>query len=315
MNVKFHLPDFTTHFTLNLVFLSMLKSCPQYFREGVEIASVYGAFPPSLWNGGRVIGGKCDESFVRQAVEAFNSQGIPLRFTFTNPALKEEHLSDPFCNMVMKAADNGMNGVIVNSPLLEDYIRKNYPKYKLTSSTCKRLDDGERLAAELEKDHHIVVVDYDLNNRFDILEKLPNKEKCEFLVNSNCRPKCPDRAQHYYNVGLQQIGYSNHVRKYPDQPYDPIVFGDGKNQNCPFFTRDIFDIRTLSTNIRPDDIWEKYLPMGFDQFKIEGRMAGLFNLIETYIYYMARPEYADRARYTLIDFCTANDVISINEGV
>ena len=120
MNVKFHLPDFTTHFTLNLVFLSMLKSCPQYFREGVEIASVYGAFPPSLWNGGRVIGGKCDESFVRQAVEAFNSQGIPLRFTFTNPALKEEHLSDQFCNMVMKAADNGMNGVIVNSPLLEE---------------------------------------------------------------------------------------------------------------------------------------------------------------------------------------------------
>ena len=158
-------------------------------------------------------------------------------------------------------------------------------------------------------------MDYDLNNRFDILEKLPNKEKCEFLVNSNCRPKCPDRAQHYYNVGLQQIGYSNHVRKYPDQPYNPIVFGDGKNQNCPFFTRDIFDIRTLSTNIRPDDIWEKYLPMGFDQFKIEGRTAGLFNLIETYIYYMARPEYADRARYTLIDFCTANDIISINEGV
>ena len=147
MNVKFHLPDFTTHFTLNLVFLSMLKSCPQYFREGVEIASVYGAFPPSLWNGGRVIGGKCDESFVRQAVEAFNSQGIPLRFTFTNPALKEEHLSDPFCNMVMKAADNGMNGVIVNSPLLEDYIRKEYPNYKITSSTCKRITDPEKTAA------------------------------------------------------------------------------------------------------------------------------------------------------------------------
>ena len=82
------------------------------------------------------------------------------------------------CNMVMALANNGLNEVIVNSPLLEDYIRKNYPKYKLTSSTCKRLDDGERLAAELEKDYHIVVVDYDLNNRFDILEKLPNKDTC-----------------------------------------------------------------------------------------------------------------------------------------
>ena len=315
MNARFHLPGITSHFKFNLVFAEVLKQYPQYFRDGVEIASVYGTFPPCIWNGGRTQEGICDKRFIKTAINAFNERGIPLRFTFTNPALEKKHLGDKMCNMVMALANNGLNEVIVNSPLLEDYIRKNYPKYKLTSSTCKRLDDGERLAAELEKDYHIVVVDYDLNNRFDILEKLPNKEKCEFLVNSNCRPKCPDRAQHYYNVGLQQIGYSNHVRKYPDQPYDLIVFGDGKNQNCPFFTRDIFDIRTLSTNIRPDDIWEKYLPMGFDQFKIEGRTAGLFNLIETYIYYMARPEYADRARYTLIDFCTANDVISINEGV
>ena len=315
MNARFHLPGITSHFKFNLVFAEVLKQYPQYFRDGVEIASVYGTFPPCIWNGGRTQEGICDKRFIKTAINAFNERGIPLRFTFTNPALEKKHLGDKMCNMVMALANNGLNEVIVNSPLLEDYIRKNYPKYKLTSSTCKRLDDGERLAAELEKDYHIVVVDYDLNNRFDILEKLPNKEKCEFLVNSNCRPKCPDRAQHYYNVGLQQIGYSNHVRKYPDQPYTPIVFGDGKNQNCPFFTRDIFDICTLSTNIRPDDIWEKYLPMGFDQFKIEGRTAGLFNLIETYIYYMARPECADRARYTLIDFCTENDVISINEGV
>ena len=278
MNARFHLPGITSHFKFNLVFAEVLKQYPQYFRDGVEIASVYGTFPPCIWNGGRTQEGICDKRFIKTAINAFNERGIPLRFTFTNPALEKKHLGDKMCNMVMALANNGLNEVIVNSPLLEDYIRKNYPKYKLTSSTCKRLDDGERLAAELEKDYHIVVVDY-------------------------------------YNVGLQQIGYSNHVRKYPDQPYDPIVFGDGKNQNCPFFTRDIFDIRTLSTNIRPDDIWEKYLPMGFDQFKIEGRTAGLFNLIETYIYYMARPEYADRARYTLIDFCTANDVISINEGV
>ena len=168
-------------------------------------------------------------------------------------------------------------------------------------------------AQELEKDYSIVVVDYDLNNKFDILEKLPHKEKCEFLVNSNCRPACPNRKQHYYNVGVQQINYANHMRKYPDQPYDPIIFGDGANQNCPFFTRNLFEIRDLSTNIKPADIWDKYLPMGFNQFKIEGRTAWLFNLIETYIYYLAKPEYADIARYTLIDFCYENDVLSVNE--
>ena len=312
MKARFHLPGIYTHFKFNLVFLTVLEQFPQYFRD-VEIASVYGAFPQSIWNGGRTQEGLCDKRYIKMVLKAFNDKNIPVRLTFTNPALEKKHLNDKFCNMVLSLADNGLNEVIVVSPLLEDYIRTNFPNFKLTSSTCKRLDDGERLAAELEKDYHIVVVDYDLNNKFDILEKLPHKDKCEFLVNSNCRPACPDRAQHYYNVGVQQINYANHMRKYPDQPYDPIVFGDGKNQNCPFFTRNLFDIRELSTNIRPDDIWDKYLPMGFNQFKIEGRTAWLFNLIETYVYYMAKPEFADKARYTLIDFCNANNILTINE--
>ena len=312
MKARFHLPGIYTHFKFNLIFATVLEQFPQYFRD-VEIASFYGAFPQSIWNGGRTQEGLCDKRYVKMVLNAFNEKGIPVRFTFTNPALEKKHLNDKFCNMVMSLANNGLNEAIVVSPILEDYIRKTYPNFKLTSSTCKRLDDGERLAAELEKDYSIVVVDYDLNNKFDILEKLPHKDKCEFLVNSNCRPACPNRAQHYYNVGVQQINYANHMRKYPDQPYDPIIFGDGKDQNCPFFTRNIFDVRDLSTNIKPDDIWEKYLPMGFNQFKIEGRTAWLFNLIETYVYYMAKPEFADKARYTLIDFCNANDVITVNE--
>lgn len=312
MKARFHLPGIATHFKFNLIFATVLEQYPQYFRD-FEIASFYGAFPQSIWNGGRTQEGLCDKKFVKMVLKELNDRGIPVRFTFTNPALEKKHLNDKFCNMVMSLADNGLNEAIVVSPILEEYIRKNFPNFKLTSSTCKRLDDGERLAAELEKDYSIVVVDYDLNNKFDILEKLPHKEKCEFLVNSNCRPACPNRKQHYYNVGVQQINYANHMRKYPDKPYDPIIFGDGANQNCPFFTRNLFEIRDLSTNIKPADIWDKYLPMGFNQFKIEGRTAWLFNLIETYIYYLAKPEFADIARYTLIDFCNENDVLSVNE--
>ena len=71
MRVRFHLPDFSGKFRLNLMFVEMLRSCPQYFREGVEIASVYGVFPPSIWNGGRTQGGVCDKSFVRSVIKAF----------------------------------------------------------------------------------------------------------------------------------------------------------------------------------------------------------------------------------------------------
>lgn len=300
MRVRFHLPDFAGLFKLNLLFADMLKSRPDLFREGVEIASFYGAFPPAIWNGGRPQPGVSDKNFVRQVLKSFNDRGIPLRFTFTNPVLEKQHLSDPFCNAVMAMADNGLNEVIVVSPILEEYIRKNYPNYKLTSSTCKRITDPDKLNEELEKDYHIVVIDYDLNNKFDILEKLPRKADCELLVNAVCNPNCKLRQEHYKTIGYQMIAYNEHLRYNPERPFDAAKYDKHNFMNCPYGRRGTFDIRNLSTHISPDDIWEKYVPMGFEQFKIEGRTSGALNMLETYMYYMAKPERRDEARFMLL---------------
>ena len=300
MKARFHLPNFSNHFMFNLIFAEMLKNCPQYFREGVEIASVYGTFPPALWNGGRFQGGVCNEGFIKQVIYSFNSRGIPLRFTFTNPMIEEKHLSDEYCNMIMKLADNGLNEVIVMSPVLENYIREKYPNYKLTSSTCKRITDPEKLKEELGRDYSIVVVDYDFNNKFEVLEKLPRKQDCELLVNACCEPNCPRRSAHYYSIGEQQIAYNEHIKKYPNLPFDVEKYDPQHFRDCPYSQRGIFEIRNLRTHISPDDIWEKYVPMGFEQFKIEGRTASPFNILETYMYYMAKPECRDEARFTLL---------------
>jgi len=218
MKVRFHLPDFSGSFKLNLLFAEMLRNHPEFFREGTEIASVYGVFPPCLWNGGRSQGGNADKNYIKTVIREFNSRGIPLRFTFTNIMLEKKHLSDERCNMILHYADNGMNEVIVASQLLEDYIRKEYPGYKLTSSTCKRLDSKEALLSELQKDYHVVVADYDLNNKFDILNELPRKKDIEFLVNACCQPECPGRFQHYKDISQQQIAFCNHIKKYPTSP-------------------------------------------------------------------------------------------------
>lgn len=316
--VKFHLPDFAGHFMFNLVFVEMLKHCPEYFRDGVEIASVYGVFPPSLWNGGRIQEGNCNRRFIKSVIGAFNERGIPLRFTFTNPVLEKKHLNDNFCNMVMHLANNGLNEVIVMSPLLEDYIRKNYPKYKLTSSTCKRITDPDALYNEVNNDYHIVVIDYDLNNKFDVLEKIPQKEKCEILVNACCEPACKRRSAHYRSIGLQQIAYADHIKKYPDMPFNPDMLIREhpeilQTAECRCTERTIFDIKNLSTHITPDDIWEKYVPMGFSQFKIEGRTLDIFNLMEHYLYYMIKPERKEEARFMLLKQLRANGVITISE--
>ena len=101
---------------------------------------------------------------MAEILRQFNGRGIPCRFTFTNPLITEEHLNDKFCNDVMRMADNGLNEVIVNSPILEEYIREKYPSYKITSSTCKQIEDFDALSAELDKDYSLVVLDYNWNN-------------------------------------------------------------------------------------------------------------------------------------------------------
>ena len=69
----------------------------------------------------------------------------------------------------------------------------------------------------------------------------------------------------------------------------------------------------MSTHISPDDIWNKYVPMGFSQFKIEGRSSETLNLLEHYMYYMIKPEYKDIARYTFLRQLRASGVIKFSE--
>jgi collagenase-like PrtC family protease len=312
MKIKFHLPDFALHYHFNRVFIAMMKHFPQYFHEGIEIASIYGTFPQSLWNGGRIVNGVFDKNTVKTVVREFNKLDIPLRFTFTNPTLTKEDLNDDFCNFVLKTANNGKNGVIVVSPILEEYIRTKYPDYTVTSSTCKRITDVEKLSEEVEKSYDIVVLDYDFNNKFEILEKIQNKEKCEILVNACCQPNCSKRSQHYEDIGNMQRAICKYMATNQRVPFDPEKYNvkDENSDYCQYMRYDFADSKQHPTHISPSDIFEKYIPMGFNQFKIEGRTLNAFTLAEYYLYYMVKPEFLDKARMTFYCQLIEKEVIS-----
>lgn len=309
MKVKFHLPGLRANFPLNMLLVKLMQHSPHYFREGLEIASFFGEFPTSKWNGGRYSGGdQCNSEYIRQVIRAVNAEGIPVRFTYTNPLITEEDLADPYCNFCLREADNGLNEVIVVSPLLEEYIRECYPKFKITSSTCKEIKDMAALNAELDKDYNIVVLDYNLNNKFELLEQIEKKEKCELLVNACCVPNCPRRGEHYRFVAKQEeIALKN--RKLPANKQMEVP-----GWYCEYGEQaSVYVMKNYETHISPEAIWETYVPMGFNQFKLEGRTANIFLLIDTYAYYLAKPEYRDEMRFVLTTNLQANRVISVNK--
>ena len=301
MEIGFHIPDFVTHFHLNNILINTINEVPEYFNDGVRISSIFGAFPGAVWNGGRFFGGSAEMQSVKDIIEVFNKKGIPLRFTFTNPLIKKEHLGDSYCNQILRAANNGLNEVIVMSPVLEEYIRKNYPEYPLTSSTCKQIEDMDGVKEEFRKDYKYVVLDYNWNNRFDELEKidLADRERCEILINACCIPNCPRRGEHYRQIGGEHIREWEHKKNMLNRK--PFQMEDFE---CPHMTANVYKITGHRTHVSPKDIIEKYVPMGFRHFKIEGRAAPDIDLLETYVYYMVKPEYQDKVRLRMLDLLT-----------
>lgn len=307
--VRFHLPGLRYNYPLNMFWISLLKQYPEYFREGVEIASVFGCFPFSLWNGGRLItGDQCDAGFVTNVIKNINAAGVPIRYTFTNPLLAKDDLKDPFCNFCMDAANNGMNEVMIMSPILEEYLREKYPSYKYNSSTCKEIKNAEELQAELKRDYQYVVLDYNLNGKWELLDGLEDVEKLEVLVNTLCVPGCKRRGDHYKHIAKsQKIMQQN--RKTPPEHRVKIEpwYCEYGEKNC------LYTIQDYPTFISVDDIWNEYLPRGINNFKIEGRTASLFSLIETYCYYMIKPEFVGPARLLLLKNLENMKVITVNK--
>lgn len=318
MNARFHIPDFWMHGDMNLHLIDIIKQHPEYFFDGVEIASCYGCFPPALWNGGRTVGGYANTDQIKTTIKEFNDRGVPIRYTFTNPTLTKADLRDSFCNDICRYAQNGFNEIIVKEPFLEEYIREKYPQFPLVSSTVKQIEDYDQLMEEFKKDYKLVVLDYNWNNDFEKLEKIPQelRSRCEILINPYCTPHCKRRKEHYEVLGRCQRRCSDSVMNSSISLFSKGKDGgshikEANDFKCPNTAFNFYQIMDFSTFVSRENIYGKYLEMGFNNFKIEGRVLYPANVAESFVYYMVKPEYRDIVRLDLLTYHPANPLSEI----
>ena len=55
-------------------------------------------------------------------------------------------------------------------------------------------------------------------------------------------------------------------------------------------------MRTRKSFIKREDLYGKYKDAGYRHFKIEGRTNSTYDVLESYLYYMVKPENIDRVR-------------------
>ena len=274
----YHLPGLFEFYELYRLFLPLWREHRNWFYDWCDIGSIYGAPADCIWGGGRVGFGDNDPQEVLALMKEY---GISARLTFSNSLLREEHLTDRKCNQLCAILEEvGGSGVIVHSDLLLDYLKKSYPGLYFVSSTTKVLTDFEDFRREVQRDEFAYVVpDFRLNKAFDKLNTLTQvqKDKVEFLCNECCWFGCYDRKTCYENVSRKCLG--------EDCP-DHICVAPGGSEGYRFSKAMV-----NPAFIGIDDIRDTYLPMGFSNFKIEGRSLGSAVILEFLLYYMTKPEY------------------------
>ena len=281
----YHLPGLFEFYGLYREFLPLFREHREYFYDWCDIGSIYGAPADCGWGGGRVGFG---ENNPKEVLALMKEYGISARLTFSNSLLRTEHLSDKKCNYLcsMFGEKNEIqNGVIIHSDLLLEYLKNKYPEFYFVSSTTKVLIDFEQLKHEMNRNDFLYVVpDFRLNKELDKLNRLSEKQKdkVEFLCNECCWFGCADRKKCYETVSRKNLGekFTEHRCVAPDAESG---YKFSKAMTNPGF-------------IGIDDIKNIYMPMGFSNFKIEGRSLGSALILEFLLYYMTKPEYQIHVR-------------------
>jgi len=276
----YHLPGLFEFYELYKVFLPLFHKHREYFYEWCDIGSIYGAPADCLWGGGRTSFGEAIAEDVFGLMEEYK---ISSRLTFSNSLLTKKHLDDKKCNQLCRLFNDTKevsNGVIIYSDLLLDYIKNRYPNFYFVSSTTKVITDFSEYIKETEReDFGYVVPDFRINNQWEKLEGMTDgqKQKTEFLCNECCYFGCTDRKKCYENVSRKNLGeeVTDHICTAP-KSLEGYRFSNAMKN--PGF-------------IGIQDITDRYLPMGFSNFKIEGRGLGSAMVLEFILYYMTKPEY------------------------
>lgn len=272
--MKFSLPDFADSFNLNLVFVQLVSRNPVLLQKNVGIESVYGCFPSCPLNGGRAF---VRERYTHEDMEAtfaaFAEYGVSLRLTLTNMLAAEEHLQDPYVNDMLELGGKYGAEVIAYSDLVRDYAKERYGMGCVLSTT--REITTAREFNKMARCYDAVVLNFNYNKDRGFIDAIDDKSKIEVMVNEYCSHGCPQRQKHYLHNSQDQM--NNILSPYNCRADKIRVFLKHEPGDPVFFTN--------------DEIERLHFETGIDHFKIVGRGIPFDIVLESYVYYLIKPEY------------------------
>lgn len=284
--INYYLPGFYETQRAYRTLFWLRDNWNECFYDNVNIKKIYGCFPGMIWNGGSAwFGGGVNREIIVDTFDFYSNTGVDLQLTLTNPLLEEKHLYDTLCNAVCEIACNYDNiEILVSSPLLENYIRKTYPKLKIDKSILSTTRDRgtekdtlESYLLDTEK-YNMVVFPRKYSKDMEFLKQVPEDKRSNFeiLCTDPCSIHCPRLYSHYEDLAKQQL---------------MIDLGDG-TAKCTAFEPDypFYNFLHRRFQISYEEIIKDYEPLGYTEFKLSGRISycgGVLRIVP----YLIKPEY------------------------
>ena len=254
-----------------------------------NITGVYGSFNNIIWNGGRTI--YCDDfqtfDQIKSCLKTINSHNMICKFVFTNQLLEEQHLYDKYCNQVLDLIAETGNEIVINSLLLENYIRDKYPTIQFTSSITKGADFNTYKTA-IQQNYKSVVC-YPRRNILADIGTLSNedKQKIELMINNDGCGHCKIDKQHYENES-----YNN-------------LYGTNKLFSCYQFHPNYKRYKELLAVPIEEQLFnnnEYFQDLGISSYKIRGRGEPVDRLLIDYLNILFWPGVRDEIYHNLQQF-------------
>lgn len=266
--INFILPDILNSFFINIDIINLQKTKPEYFIDDYKISSVYGCFPYSIWSlntDKKYI----SEKNIKKYIQIYNKYNISINYLFDAENITEEELNDTFSNLLLKLAHDKNNSIIAKSDLLINYIKKKYPKYKI-----------------IKYDNQFISKNYS-----DLL-KIKNKKNTNIILNSLCPLNCQYYDSHSKYLEAEKKNYSENEKLFP----------------CPLLANTNFYSAQKNDNFIDKEKLQKLIKANYSNFvitdnkKLSNTMLkySRFDIIESYVYYLIKPQYATIVKNLLI---------------
>lgn len=273
--VYIRLPGLFEKFDLIKRIIELKNKYPYIFKKGYFVDSIYGS------NGGTLNGGRSIKSYDKNVKDVLIfckqyhiSPMIVMNNKLTSYDLAE---NDTYANLIIDNIDmDDTYFCISNDDIKKWLLDKGAKINNLISSTtkCLNFEDIE----EESKNYNLVVLPERFINRFDLIEKLPLcvRKKLEVIINNACPLECTKRKDHYDYMSKLALGEKLPAFICPNCSYA----GNG-------FLYELIDTQQFVNTKKIN----RYLELGINHFKIQGRTDDDYNLIETFAYYMIKDMY------------------------